>query len=104
MLSRLGADDYLLWPVRDVEVCSVVERSLYQVCENRGRLKLDINLKEINQESERRVRDLTTIFAVVKAVLSIRDQAALLYQSIASVMHPLASPGKTEKEKCLHLT
>ena len=75
---RLGADDYLLWPARDVEIVSVVERSLRQVRESRSRQKLDIKLIEVNQESERRVRELTTIFAIGKAVLSIRDQATLL--------------------------
>ena len=84
---RLGADDYLLWPARDVEVVSVVERSLRQVRESRSRQKLDIKLKEVNQASERRVRELTTIFAVGKAVLSIRDQAALLDKLIEGAVY-----------------
>jgi FixJ family two-component response regulator len=84
---RLGAEDYLLWPARDVEVVSVVERSLRQVRENRSRQKLDIKLKEVNQESEQRVRELTTIFAVGKAVLSIRDQAVLLDKLIEGAVY-----------------
>lgn len=84
---RLGADDYLLWPARDAEVVSVVERSLRQVRESRNRQKLDIKLKEVNQESERRVRELSTIFAVGKAVLSIRDQASLLDKLVEGAIY-----------------
>jgi DNA-binding response OmpR family regulator len=84
---RLGAEDYLLWPARDVEVVSVVERSLRQVRESRKRQNLDQKLKEVNQASERRVRELTTIFAVGKAVLSTRDQAALLDKLVEGAIY-----------------
>ncbi len=84
---RLGADDYLLWPVRDAEIVSVVERNLRQVRENLNRQKLDTKLKEVNQESERRVRELTTIFAIGKAVLTIRDQAALLDKLVEGAVY-----------------
>lgn len=74
---RVGASDYLLWPARDAEVVAAVERALKNVREMRARQRLDQNLKETNQELQRRVRDLTAILAVGKAVLSITDQRAL---------------------------
>jgi transcriptional regulator with GAF, ATPase, and Fis domain len=74
---RLGGTDYLLWPVREAEVVAAVERSLKQVRESRIRQRLDLQLKQTNQELQHRVRELTTIFAVGKAVISITDQRVL---------------------------
>ncbi len=74
---RLGGTDYLLWPAREAEVVSAVERVLKQVRESRTRQRLDVQLKDTNQELQRRLRELTTIFAVGKAVISITDQRVL---------------------------
>jgi DNA-binding response OmpR family regulator len=74
---RLGGTDYLVWPVRETEVVAAVERALKQVRESRARQRLDQQLKETNQELQRRVRELTTIFGVGKAVISITDQRVL---------------------------
>src|SRR5215212_10437971 len=43
---RLGAADYLLWPARDAEVISAVERVLGHVHETRDRQRLDIKFTE----------------------------------------------------------
>ncbi len=74
---RLGGTDYLVWPVRETEVVAAVERALKQVREGRARQRLDQQLKETNQELQRRVRELTTIFGVGKAVISITEQRVL---------------------------
>lgn len=74
---RLGGTDYLVWPMREAEVVSAVERALKQVRERRSRQRLDQQLKETNQELQERVRELTTIFGVGRAVLSITDQHLL---------------------------
>lgn len=73
---RLGAADYLLWPAREAEVVTAVERVFKQVEETRTRKRLDLQLKEINQEL-RRVRELTATFAVGKTVLAITDEGIL---------------------------
>jgi DNA-binding response OmpR family regulator len=78
---RLGAADYLLWPARDAEVISAVERVLSHVHETRDRQRLDIKLSEANRELQRRVRELTAILNVGKAVMSITDQR-FLFQKI----------------------
>jgi len=83
---RLGATDYLLWPAREAEVVSAVERSLKQVRESRTRQRLDLQLKEISQEL-RRVRELTATFAVGKAVLSITDQGVLFDKIVERAMY-----------------
>jgi len=74
---RLGAADYLLWPARDAEVISAVERVLQRVHETRDRQRLDMKLSEANYELQRKVRELTAILNVGKAVMSITDQRFL---------------------------
>ncbi len=74
---RLGAVDALFWPARDAEIVRVVERSLQQTRETRARVKLDQQLQSTNQELQRRLKELTTILSVGKAVLSITDQRQL---------------------------
>jgi DNA-binding response OmpR family regulator len=84
---RLGGTDYMMWPVREAEVVAVVERSLKQVRESRVRQRLDIKLLETNKELQRRVRELTTIFAVGKAVISITDQRVLFDKIVEGVVY-----------------
>ena len=78
---RLGAADYLLWPARDAEVLSAVERALGRVHEARDRQRLDLKLSEVNQELQRKVRELTAIINIGKAVVSTPDQR-ILFQKI----------------------
>ena len=80
---RLGAADYLLWPVREAEVIAVIERVLKQVYARREREQLDRQLENTNQELKQRVSELTTMYGIGKAVTSITDQT-LLFESILS--------------------
>lgn len=79
---RLGATDFLYWPVREAEVVTCVERALHRVRTHREREILSRQLNQTNQELQRRVRELTTIFALGKAVTSITDQSILLNRMI----------------------
>lgn len=74
---RLGAVDALFWPAKDAEVVRVVERALEQTREKRARQKLDQQLQAMNQELQRKLRELTAILAIGKAVISITDQRLL---------------------------
>ena len=74
---RLGAADYLLWPARDAEVLSAVERVLRRVHEVRDRQRLDLKLSETNHELQRKVRELTALMNIGKAVVSITDHRLL---------------------------
>ncbi len=78
---RLGAADYILWPSRDAEVLAAVERVLKRVHNIRDNQRLDLQVSEINQELQRRVRELTAIINIGKAVISITDQR-FLFQKI----------------------
>lgn len=84
---RLGATDYLLWPVREAEIISAVERALKQVREGRERQLLDLQLKETNEQLQQRVRELTTIFGVGKAVVSIADQRIRLDKIVEGMLY-----------------
>lgn len=74
---RLGAADYLMWPARDAEVLSAVERLLSRVHEVRDRQRLDLKLSEANHELQRRGRELGTLLGIGKAVVSITDHRFL---------------------------
>jgi len=83
---RLGASDVIFWPVRDAEVVSIVERALRQTLETRERQKLDRQVKAMNDELQRRLRDLTTILSIAKAVVSITDQRLLFDRILESAL------------------
>jgi DNA-binding response OmpR family regulator len=74
---RLGAADYITLPIRETEVVVAVERALKQTREGRAREQLDRQLKQTNAELQRRVRELTTIFTIGRAVISITDLRVL---------------------------
>jgi DNA-binding response OmpR family regulator len=75
---RLGASDYLLLPVREAEAVSAVERALKLVHERHERDRLAQQFQLTNQELQLRVRELTTIFSVGKAVTSTTDLSLLM--------------------------
>jgi len=74
---RLGATDALFWPARDAEVVACVERALSQTKETRERQKLDRQLKATHEELQKRLKDLATLLALGKAVVTITDQRQL---------------------------
>jgi len=78
---RLGAADYLVWPVRDAEVVAVIERVLKQGREWREREHLARQLLQTNHELQNRVRELTAVFSIGKSVTSSLDQR-VIYERI----------------------
>jgi signal transduction histidine kinase/DNA-binding response OmpR family regulator len=74
---RLGASDYLSLPIREAEVVLGVERLMQQVRARKEHESLSKQLHQTNQELQRRVRELTTLFGIGKAVISVTDQRAL---------------------------
>jgi signal transduction histidine kinase len=74
---RLGAVDFILWPAREPEILSVVERVLTRVHEHQEHERLTRQVRQTNAELQQRVRELTTIFALGKAVTSQTDLSLL---------------------------
>jgi two-component system NtrC family sensor kinase len=68
---RLGARDYLTKPLRETEVVSSVARALSEVRLRKEREALASRLAEANQELERRVKELTMLYGIGKAVVSL---------------------------------
>lgn len=84
---RLGATDFLLWPMREAEVVAAVERVMKQVRTRRERETLARQLKQTNDELQQRVRELTTIFAIGKAVTSITNQRELFEKIVEGAVY-----------------
>lgn len=74
---RLGARDYLVKPLREAEAVTAVERALNEIRLRRERKQLADQLAESNRQLERRVRELTTIYGIGKAVTSTTNQSQL---------------------------
>ena len=74
---RLGAEDYLVKPLREAEVVATVERALKEIRLRYERSRLAQQLAESNQKLERRVRELTTMYGIGKAVTSVTHQGRL---------------------------
>jgi len=89
---RLGAADYILWPARDAEVLSVVDRVFSRVRNARENQRLDLQVSDMNEQLKRKVRELTAIISLGKAVLSIADQK-VLFQKIVDGALQVANTG-----------
>lgn len=83
---RLGAFDTVFWPARDAEIVAAVERVLQHTQEIRARQKLDLQLKQIKEQYERNLRNLSTILMTGKAVISAADQRKLFEQILQSAL------------------
>jgi DNA-binding response OmpR family regulator len=86
---RLGAADYLGWPLREAEVVAAVERVLKQARPRQECARLEGQLKQAHQELQRRERELTTLMALGKAVSSSADQKALLEKIVEGAIYLL---------------
>jgi len=84
---RLGATDYLGWPIREAEIVSAVERSLVQVRVNRDRETLTRKVEKTTKELQARVRELTTIVRVGKSITAITDRQTLLEKIIEGAVY-----------------
>lgn len=83
---RLGASDYLPLPAREAEVVNAVNRVLQQVHDRRERDRLAQQLQQANHDLQSRVRELTTIFALGKAMTSVTEQSVLLEKILDSAV------------------
>lgn len=105
---RLGAADYCMMPVREVEIVSTVERVSRQTHTLREREALSLQLKHTNHELQQRVRELTTIINIGKAVTSITKQQELLEKIIEGAIYVSSADAgwfllRQEQAKIFHL-
>lgn len=84
---RLGARDYLVKPLREAEAVTAIERALNEIRLRRERKQLADQLAESNRQLERRVRELTTIYGIGKAVTSTTNQSQLFSKLIEGSLY-----------------
>lgn len=84
---RLGARDYLVKPLREAEAVAAVERALNEIRLRRERKQLADQLAESNRKLERRVRELTTIYGIGKAVTSTTNRDQLFSKIIEGSLY-----------------
>ncbi|MBL8057386.1 MAG: response regulator [Anaerolineales bacterium] len=70
---RLGAKDFLLKPLREAELVTALDRALDELRLRRDREQLAHKLTAANQQLEKRLKELTTLFSIGKAVTAITD-------------------------------
>lgn len=70
---RLGAKDYLGKPLRETELVASFDRALSEVRLRRERESLSERLAAANQQLEKRVKELTTLAGIGKAVTAVTN-------------------------------
>lgn len=83
---RLGAKDYLTKPLREAEVVSSIDRALGEVRLRRERQQLADKLASANQQLEKRVKELTTLAGIGKAVTALTSLSQLFTRLLEAGM------------------
>ncbi len=74
---QLGAKDYLGKPLREAELVAAFDRALAEVRLRREREQSSSKLAAVNSLLEKRVKELTTLAGIGKAVIAITDLTQL---------------------------
>jgi two-component system NtrC family sensor kinase len=84
---RLGVRDYLRKPFKIGEVLACVQRTLVESQLRRDRDALLKRLEAANRQLERRVKDLTTLYAIGQAVTSLLDLDNMLSRVVEASVY-----------------
>ena len=84
---RMGADDFIIWPARETEVVTVIERCLQKSRDVRDSNGQNITLRESINEAEKSLQDITSLLTISKELISTRDQTELLDKVLKGVAH-----------------
>lgn len=88
---RLGARDYLVRPLREAEVVAAVDRVVEDGRLRRERSALQQQLTQANADLEQRVRELTTLSGIGKAVTNLSDVGSLFNRLVDSAVFVAAA-------------
>jgi signal transduction histidine kinase/DNA-binding response OmpR family regulator len=83
---RLGAKDYLTKPIREAELVASLDHALEELRLRREREQLSQKLSAVNQQLERRVKELTTLYGIGKAVTAVTDLSQLFDRLIEGAL------------------
>jgi len=81
---RLGVREYIVKPFSGEAMLRAVEKVLAE--ERRGRRRLDKGIAEINKQLERRVKELSTLYRIGKAVTSLLDLEKVLNRIVEAAV------------------
>jgi two-component system NtrC family sensor kinase len=84
---RMGVKDYILKPFEATEMVESIERALTEVRLRKERDELTARLLASNQELERRVKELNTLFGIGKSVTALLDQERLLSRLVEAAIY-----------------
>jgi signal transduction histidine kinase/DNA-binding response OmpR family regulator len=83
---RLGAKDYLTKPIREAELVASLDHALEELRLRREREQLAQKLSVANQQLEKRVKELTTLYSIGKAVTAVTDLSQLFDRLIEGAL------------------
>ncbi|MGH2521288.1 MAG: response regulator [Anaerolineales bacterium] len=83
---RLGAKDYLSKPLREAELVATLDHALEEVRLRREREQLSQRLATTNQQLEKRVKELTTLYGIGRAVTAITNLNQLFTRLIEGAL------------------
>ena len=81
---RLGVRDYIVKPFSGEAMLQTVERVLAE--KRRRRKRLDKGIAELNKQMERRVKELSTLYRIGKAVTSLLDLEKVLNRIVEAAV------------------
>jgi len=84
---RLGVKDYLTKPFEAEQILKAIERALTESRLRRERDQLMRRLEQINRQLERRLIDLSTLYAVGQSVSSLLDLEKLLNRVVEAAAY-----------------
>jgi class 3 adenylate cyclase/DNA-binding response OmpR family regulator len=90
---RLGARDYVIKPFTAQEMLTAIEGALLESRLRAERDALMARLMQANQQLERRLREMRTLYAVGQSVLSVLDTDVLLRRITDAVIYLLPQAG-----------
>jgi GAF domain-containing protein/DNA-binding NarL/FixJ family response regulator len=83
---RLGVRDYLVKPFETEQILEVIEKALIESRLHRERDQLMRRLEQINQQLERRVKELNILYSVGKSVTSLLDLEKVLNRIVEAAV------------------
>ncbi|MBM4423480.1 MAG: hybrid sensor histidine kinase/response regulator [Chloroflexi bacterium] len=83
---RLGARDYLVRPLREAEIVAAVDRVVEDGRLRRERAQLQQQLTQANTDLQQRVKELTVLSGLGKAVINLTDVASLFNRLVESAL------------------
>jgi two-component system NtrC family sensor kinase len=83
---RLGARDYLVRPLREAEIVTVMDRVIGESRMRRERAQLQQQLTQANADMEQRLKEMTALSGLGKAVTNLSDVGLLFNRLVESAL------------------